>query len=52
MIIKENAFDESIKEAIKLGRKYMKTYNKAVEPTQQEWELALILFKNKLNEKI
>lgn len=42
-------FDECIKEAIRIGRKYM-VYPPISENevTQQEWELALILFQNKL----
>jgi len=42
---------ESVKEAIKLGRPYMNKYDYDAEdkPTQQEWELALILFKIKLD---
>lgn len=42
----EDLFDESIKLALKIGRKYMKhTY---VEVTKQEWSLAMLLFKKKI----
>lgn len=46
---KQKEFDECVREAISLGRKYMNypPENK-IEPTQQEWDLALILFKDKL----
>lgn len=40
-------FDKCMKEAIKLGRPYMTKYD--TEPTQQEWDLALIIFQHKLN---
>lgn len=45
----EELFDDCIKEAIKIGRKYMlyPTENES-DPTQQEWDLALILFQNRL----
>ena len=42
-------FDECIKEAIEIARPYMLDY--VVDPktpTQQEWELALVLFKQRL----
>jgi len=46
---KEELFDECVKEAIKIGRKYLEYGDMSGElPTQQEWDLALILFENKL----
>jgi hypothetical protein len=41
----EEIFDLCLKEAIRIGRKYM-TYppESKDEPTKQEWDLALILF--------
>jgi len=38
----EEKFDESIKMAVKIGRKYMNCSGK--KPSTEEWNLALILF--------
>lgn len=46
----KDLFDECLKEAIEIGRKYMSDYIDN-QPTQQEWDLALLLFKHKLEEK-
>ena len=43
-------FDDCVREAIKMGRQYM-SYSVSDEPTQQEWELALLIFANKLKTK-
>lgn len=49
---KEELFDECIKEAIKIGRKYMLYQPESdKEPTKQEWDLALVLFQDKLLER-
>ena len=42
---------ESVEEAIKLGRKYMRRYDYDSEdkPTQQEWDLALTIFNHRIN---
>lgn len=46
---KQELFDKCIKEAISLGRKYMWLPDvDQTQPTKQEWELALILFKKEL----
>ena len=44
---KKELFDKCIKEAIELGREHMNPYIDLEEnrPTQQEWDLALLLFK-------
>lgn len=49
MTIKE-IFDKCIKEAIELGRPYMRKYDydEETKPTEHEWQLALILFKHRL----
>jgi hypothetical protein len=46
MTLKE-IFNECVKEAIELGRPYMSEYADN-QPTQQEWDLALILFKERI----
>ncbi len=44
-------FDECVKDAIELGRRYS-DYPAELEdiPTTQEWDLALILFKQRLEQ--
>lgn len=39
----EEVFDECVKVAIKIGRKYMKDKKITKEVTSEEWKLALIL---------
>ena len=48
---KEELLKKCIKQAIKLGRPYMKKYDYDSEdkPTQQEWELALVIFNHRIN---
>ena len=41
---RQELFDKCIEEAMKLGRKYMIEYLDNKTPTQQEWDLALLLF--------
>lgn len=41
-------FDDCVKEAIRLGRKYMQIVDDDPKPRKEEWDLALILFKYKL----
>lgn len=43
-------FDECIKQAIELGRKHMDKYeiDNPNKPTKEEWQLALVLFANKI----
>ena len=49
---KEELFDECLKEAINIGRKYMKYVPESdTEPTKQEWDLSLVLFKYKLDKQ-
>lgn len=46
-------FDKCVKQAIELGRKYMLYPPENIEqPTQQEWDLALILFQLNYQEEI
>lgn len=47
---KKEILAECIKEAIELGRPYMKQYAFEDEPTKEEWQLALILFNNRSEE--
>lgn len=42
-------FDESVKTAKEIVRPHLKTYNDYM--TEQEWEIAILLFKHKLNKK-
>lgn len=46
----QQLFDECIKQAIKLGRKYMDEYDYSSPeiPTKEEWQLALVIFQSKL----
>jgi len=48
---KARLFEDCIKEAIQIGRKYMKEYDYDSEdkPTQQEWDLALTIFNHRIN---
>ncbi len=48
---KRKLFDECIKDAISLGRKYMGCADKTDKPTDAEWDLTLILFQYKLYNK-
>lgn len=42
-------FKECLKEAIDIGREYMNYPPESLdEPTQQEWDLALVLFQDEL----
>ncbi len=45
-------FKRCVREAIDLGRPYMKRYEFEDEPTNQEWNLALIIFQYELNKKL
>ena len=45
---RKELFDECVKEAIELGRKYVEGYASDDLPTIQEWELALLLFKKRI----
>jgi len=52
MLKMKELFDKCIKEAIKIGRPYMKYVPESIkEPTKEEWALALALFKHKLEDK-
>lgn len=53
MLKMKESFDECIKEAMEIGRKYMKNhdYLEKDQPTNEEWNLALVLFKHKLEVK-
>lgn len=44
----EEIFDKCMKEAIKIGRKYMPNKEITSVPTVEEWQLALELFKGKI----
>lgn len=48
---KKETFEECINVAIDLGRPYMTEYLDNT-PTQQEWDLALMLFEHKLKEEL
>lgn len=41
-------FDKCLKEAISIARPHM-IYVPEQEPTQQEWDLAIVLFKRRLD---
>ena len=43
-------FDGCLKEAIRIARPHMLYMTAEQEPTQQEWDLAMVLFKKKLEE--
>jgi len=50
-MINKELFEECIQEAISIGRKYMNDYAIDGKPTQQEWDLALVLLQERLKEK-
>lgn len=41
-------FDECIKSAMAIGRKYMSSAKNPNKPTEEEWALALILFEKEI----
>ncbi|MCH7534273.1 MAG: hypothetical protein IH948_00725 [Bacteroidetes bacterium] len=43
-------FRSCVKDAIRIGRRYMIYSPTGSGPTQQEWELALVLFKHRLKD--
>ena len=43
-----NAFDDCVQQSIKLARKYMSDTTMSKKPTQQEYDLALILYQYQL----
>jgi len=46
---KKELFNKCVRDAIRIGRKYMNKYATEEEPTQQEWALALVIFQYELN---
>ena len=51
MLNKKEVFDLCIREAIEMGREYMTICDTHKTPTQQEWDLALILFQKRINDE-
>lgn len=45
---KQELFDTCIQEAIFLGRRYMAKCTHGQIPTSEEWQLALVLFQNEI----
>ncbi len=45
-MVNKELFDKCIAEAIEIGRPHLRVYDDL--PTQQEWDLALILFQEQL----
>ena len=42
-------FDDCVKEAIRLGRKWMNNTEKSNRPTREEWALAVALYTRREN---
>ena len=49
---KKQLFRECIEEAIRIGRPHLHDYIADDKPTQQEWDLALILFKQEVEGRL